>query len=178
MRSTALPCSRHTCSPPLTVVALTADRSRSWAGLKFGLPLGWRALLGVPKLSFCCRPNWPAGRIRRLPGAPTSVLRARPDWAPTPYQRIILGEATAFLVIACTLLAFFVQNYAASRTSPSRVALLMGSEPLWGALTVLWLGERLTLLGWTGRLLLVLSAWWVTRRRYRSWYMGRVGLPL
>lgn len=89
-----------------------------------------------------------------------------PDWAPLPTSGSFWG-ATAFLVIACTLLAFFVQNYAASRTSPSRVALLMGSEPLWGALiAVLWLGERLTLLGWTGGLLIVLSAWWVTRRRY------------
>jgi drug/metabolite transporter (DMT)-like permease len=75
----------------------------------------------------------------------------------------------AFLVLLCTLLAFFAQNYAASRTSPSHVALLMGSEPLWGALiAVIWLDERLTLLGWIGGLLIVASAWWVTRLTSRS----------
>lgn len=73
--------------------------------------------------------------------------------------------AMAFLVLCCTLFAFFVQNHAATRTSPSRVALLMGSEPLWGALiAVLWMGERMTAAGWAGGLLIVASAWWVTRR--------------
>jgi drug/metabolite transporter (DMT)-like permease len=74
-------------------------------------------------------------------------------------------SAMAFLVLMCTVLAFFVQNYAASRTSPSRVALLMGSEPLWGALAaVLWMQETVTVQGWVGGGLIVLSAWWVTRR--------------
>uniref|UniRef100_UPI0035B3F7CF DMT family transporter n=1 Tax=Hydrogenophaga sp. TaxID=1904254 RepID=UPI0035B3F7CF len=71
-----------------------------------------------------------------------------PVWTPLPSSASFWG-AMAFLVLLCTLLAFFVQNYAASRTSPSRVALLMGSEPLWGALiAVVWLGDRLTLQGW------------------------------
>lgn len=88
-----------------------------------------------------------------------------PVWTPLPSSASFWG-AMAFLVLLCTLLAFFVQNYAASRTSPSRVALLMGSEPLWGALiAVVWLGDRLTLQGWLGGLLIVASAWWVTRPR-------------
>lgn len=70
----------------------------------------------------------------------------------------------AFLVLMCTVLAFFVQNYAVARTSPSRVALLMGSEPLFGALiAVFWMGETMSLMGWLGGLLIVGSAWWVTR---------------
>lgn len=86
-------------------------------------------------------------------------------WTPLPSSASFWG-AMAFLVLLCTLLAFFVQNYAASRTSPSRVTLLMGSEPLWGALiAVVWLGDRLTLQGWLGGLLIVASAWWVTRPR-------------
>ena len=77
--------------------------------------------------------------------------------------------AMAFLVLLCTLFAFFVQNYAASRSSPSRVALLMGSEPMWGALiAVLWMGERMALQGWIGGALIVLSAWWVTRTADRN----------
>ncbi len=84
-------------------------------------------------------------------------------WPPLPRSASFWG-AMAFLVLLCTLFAFFVQNYAASRSSPSRVALLMGSEPMWGALiAVLWLGEQMALQGWVGGLLIVASAWWVTR---------------
>lgn len=86
-------------------------------------------------------------------------------WPPLPHSASF-WSAMAFLVLLCTLFAFFVQNHAASRTSPSRVALLMGSEPLWGALiAVLWMGERMALQGWIGGLLIVASAWWVTRPR-------------
>ena len=89
----------------------------------------------------------------------------QPVWAPLPASARFWG-AMAFLVLLCTVLACFVQNHAVSRTSPSRVALLMGSEPLWGALiAVLWLGERMALQGWIGGGLIVVSAWWVTRQR-------------
>lgn len=84
-------------------------------------------------------------------------------WPPLP-RSASFWLAMAFLVLLCTLFAFFVQNYAASRTSPSRVALLMGSEPMWGALiAVLWLDEHMALQGWVGGVLIVASAWWVTR---------------
>lgn len=86
-----------------------------------------------------------------------------PVWPPLPRSLPFWG-AMAFLVLLCTLFAFFVQNHAASRTSPSRVALLMGSEPLWGALiALLWMGERMAAQGWIGGLLIVGAAWWVTR---------------
>ncbi|MEJ2041969.1 MAG: EamA family transporter [Reinekea sp.] len=53
---------------------------------------------------------------------------------------------TLYLVLCCTLFAFFIQNYAVRRTSPTRVSLLMGSEPLFGAIfAILWLDESLTL---------------------------------
>lgn len=91
-----------------------------------------------------------------------------PVWAPLPTHAPFWG-AMAFLVLLCTVLAFFAQNYAASRASPSRVALLMGSEPLWGALiAAVWMGERLPWQGWLGGLLIVLSAWWVARPRNAS----------
>jgi len=42
------------------------------------------------------------------------------------------------------------------------VALLLGSEPLWGALfAVLWLGESLGHLGWLGGLMIAASALWL-----------------
>jgi len=85
-------------------------------------------------------------------------------WPPLP-NSVSFWLSMAFLVLLCTLFAFFVQNYAASRTSPSYVALLMGSEPMWGALiAVLWMGEQMALQGWIGGLLIVASAWWVTRQ--------------
>lgn len=53
--------------------------------------------------------------------------------------------AVAFLSLFCTVAAFYVQNAAVRRTSPTRVSLLMGTEPLFGVgLSVLLLGEPLT----------------------------------
>jgi drug/metabolite transporter (DMT)-like permease len=69
----------------------------------------------------------------------------------------------AYLVLLCTVFAFFAQNHAASRSSPSRVSLLMGSEPVFGALIAVYgFGERIGPWGWAGGLLIVGAAWWVT----------------
>ncbi|MES5818841.1 DMT family transporter [Streptomyces sp. RG80] len=66
-----------------------------------------------------------------------------------------------FLSVFCTLFAFFVQMWAVRRTSPSRVSLLLGTEPLWAALAGIALGgERLGVLGLAGgALVLVGTAW-------------------
>lgn len=89
-------------------------------------------------------------------------------WPPLP-RSASFWSAMAFLVLLCTLFAFFAQNYAASRISPSRVTLLMGSEPMWGALiAVVWMGEHMALQGWIGGLLIVASAWWVTRQGQKT----------
>jgi drug/metabolite transporter (DMT)-like permease len=64
----------------------------------------------------------------------------------------------AYLVAFCTLFAFYVQNYAVRKTSPTRVALLMGSEPLFGALfAMLWLQESMTVLQLVGGGLILFS---------------------
>jgi drug/metabolite transporter (DMT)-like permease len=39
-----------------------------------------------------------------------------------------------YLVLVCTVFAFFVQLWAVRRTSPSRVSLLLGTEPVWAAI--------------------------------------------
>ncbi len=71
----------------------------------------------------------------------------------------VFWASVAWLVLACTLFAFFVQNYAVRRSSPTRVALLMGSEPAFGALfACLWLGEKLTAAAWTGGALIVAAS--------------------
>lgn len=63
---------------------------------------------------------------------------------------------TAFLVLFCTLFAFYAQNYSVRKISPTRASLLMGSEPLFGALfSILWLGESFTLIQWAGAAILL-----------------------
>ncbi|WP_353500289.1 DMT family transporter [Vibrio sp. CB1-14] len=73
---------------------------------------------------------------------------------------------TLYLVAFCTLFAFFVQNYAVRRLSPTRVSLLMGSEPLFGALfAMLWLGEQLTALQALGALMIISSVIYVSLKK-------------
>lgn len=70
-----------------------------------------------------------------------------------------------WLVVACTLFAFFAQNYAIKRSSPTRVALLMGSEPAFGALFAsVWLAERISATAWTGGGLIVAASLLATVR--------------
>ena len=74
-------------------------------------------------------------------------------------------QASVYLVLGCTVFAFFAQNWALKHTSPSRVALLTSSEPAFGALfAVFWLGEGLSAMGWLGGGLIVLAALWTTAR--------------
>jgi drug/metabolite transporter (DMT)-like permease len=63
-----------------------------------------------------------------------------------------------FLSAFCTLFAFFVQMWAVRRTSPSRVSLLLGTEPLWAAGAGIALGgERLGTLGLAGGALVLVG---------------------
>ena len=88
-----------------------------------------------------------------------------PGLAPLPLQPGF-WFATGYLVLFCTLGAFLAQNYALGRASATRVALLMGAEPLFGALFAsFWLDERLGLWGWLGGLLIVIASLWGTLPR-------------
>ncbi|MEJ6004849.1 DMT family transporter [Paucibacter sp. AS339] len=74
--------------------------------------------------------------------------------------------ASVYLVLGCTVFAFFAQNWALKHASPSRVALLTSSEPAFGALfAVFWLGESLEPSAWLGGALIVLAALWTSARR-------------
>ncbi len=84
-----------------------------------------------------------------------------------------LSDASAFwlaclyLVLGCTVFAFVVQNWALRHSPPSRVGVLMGSEPAFGALfAVVWLGEQLNATGWVGGALIVGAAVWTMGRRH------------
>ncbi|MDD5029186.1 MAG: DMT family transporter [Rhodoferax sp.] len=86
-----------------------------------------------------------------------------PGGLPPLPQSGAFWQASLYLVLGCTIFAFFAQNWALKHSSPSRVALLTSSEPAFGALfAVLWLGESLSLSGWIGGGLIVLAALWTT----------------
>ncbi|MBM6595620.1 EamA family transporter [Microvirga pudoricolor] len=64
-------------------------------------------------------------------------------------------------MLVCTIFAFFVQTYAVRRMSPSRVGLLMRTEPVFGALFAMaWLGESLSPSAWVGGALIVAASLW------------------
>ena len=124
----------HTCMTS----RLTANKSIDSMGLTAvqGVLVGGGALLIAPWL--------PAG----LPATP----RTGEFWL-----------AIGYLTLFCTLFAFWAMNRALAISSPSKVALLLGSEPLWGALfAVLLLGESLGNHGWIGGLMIAGSALWLT----------------
>ncbi|WKB37311.1 DMT family transporter [Terrilactibacillus sp. S3-3] len=67
---------------------------------------------------------------------------------------------TIYLAFFCTLLAFYIQLAMIRRTSPTRVGLLLGTEPLFAALFAVFVGgEHLTSQEWIGGLLIVASAY-------------------
>ncbi|KPI00739.1 protein of unknown function DUF6 transmembrane [Actinobacteria bacterium OV450] len=70
----------------------------------------------------------------------------------------------AFLSVFCTLFAFFVQMWAVRRSSPSRVSLLLGTEPLWAAAAGIAIGgEHLGPAGLAGALLVLGGTAWGRR---------------
>ncbi|RFU83248.1 DMT family transporter [Streptomyces triticagri] len=66
-----------------------------------------------------------------------------------------------YLSVFCTLFAFFVQMWAVRRTSPSRVSLLLGTEPVWAAVVGITLaGDQPGWLGLMGALLVLAGTGW------------------
>nr|WP_319533799.1 DMT family transporter [uncultured Vibrio sp.] len=73
-------------------------------------------------------------------------------------QALEFWLTTSFLVLFCTLFAFYAQNYAVRKISPTKASLLMGSEPLFGAMfSILWLNEVLTSVQWLGAAILLIA---------------------
>ncbi|MGW4891415.1 DMT family transporter [Kitasatospora sp. NPDC004240] len=68
------------------------------------------------------------------------------------------------LSLLCTLFAFFVQMWAVRATSPSRVSLLLGTEPLWAAVFGITLaGDHLGPLALLGGALVLVGTEWGRR---------------
>ncbi|MET3986781.1 DMT family transporter [Streptomyces sp. PvR034] len=93
--------------------------------------------------------------LAALPGTGATPWAAAADLGPGQWAGL------AFLAVLCTLFAFFVQIWAVRRTSPSRVSLLLGTEPLWAAAAGIAIGgEHLGAAGLVGAgLVLVGTAW-------------------
>ncbi|MGN2638076.1 DMT family transporter [Nocardia takedensis] len=92
----------------------------------------------------------PLAEIHGAGLAPTLASMTAPDWL-----------RTAYLALACTIFAFYAQMWAVRHTSPSRVGLLLGTEPVW-ALTcgLLLVGEALTPTGLLGAALVLAGTTW------------------
>ncbi|MGV0805386.1 DMT family transporter [Mycolicibacterium setense] len=67
----------------------------------------------------------------------------------------------AYLAVACTVFAFWVQLRALGSTSPARVSLLVGTEPLWAAIFgVAVAGDPVTVAGVAGAALVIAGTGW------------------
>lgn len=103
-----------------------------------------------------------------------TVLAAVPGTGASPWS-VAVGfgprewAGLVFLSVFCTLFAFFVQMWAVRRTSPSRVSLLLGTEPLWAAAAGIAIaGERLGGLGLLGAALVLAGTTWGRRAADRT----------
>ncbi|MFI8519579.1 DMT family transporter [Streptomyces sp. NPDC085481] len=103
-----------------------------------------------------------------------AVLAAAPGTGDSPWS-VALGfgprewAGLLFLSVFCTLFAFFVQMWAVRRTSPSRVSLLLGTEPLWAAAAGIALaGDRPGTLGLAGAVLVLAGTTWGRRAADRG----------
>ncbi|MER6636674.1 DMT family transporter [Streptomyces microflavus] len=96
--------------------------------------------------------------LAALPGTGASPWSVAADFGPREWAGLV------FLSVFCTLFAFFVQMWSVRRTSPSRVSLLLGTEPLWAAAVGISLGgERLGVLGVAGAVLVLAGTAWGRR---------------
>ncbi|AYV20185.1 DMT family transporter [Vibrio mediterranei] len=68
----------------------------------------------------------------------------------------VTSSCLIYLALGCTLMAFFLQNYAVKFLHASQASLLMGTEPLFGLIfAAIFLQEQLTNLQWLGSFLII-----------------------
>ncbi|WP_109005456.1 DMT family transporter [Streptomyces rishiriensis] len=93
--------------------------------------------------------------VSAVPGTGASPWAAAADFDAGDWARLL------YLSVFCTLFAFFVQMWAVRRTSPSRVSLLLGTEPVWAAAVGIALaGDRPGLPGLAGAVLVLVGTGW------------------
>ena len=87
----------------------------------------------------------------------------RGDPVPQYLSRLGPGQVAMllYLVLICTVFAFFVQIWAVRQTSPSRVSLLLGTEPIWVGLLGVTIGhDSLSAAGYCGVSLILAGTFW------------------
>ncbi|MEV6165660.1 DMT family transporter [Streptomyces sp. NPDC052052] len=98
-----------------------------------------------------------------------ALIAVVPGTGPTPWAvaagfGVLDWAGLLFLSVLCTLFAFYVQMWSVRRTSPSRVSLLLGTEPLWAAAVGIAIGgERLGAVGVLGAVLVLGGTGWGRR---------------
>ncbi|WP_305406441.1 DMT family transporter [Photobacterium leiognathi] len=107
-----------------------------------------------------------------------------------PSEQYVLPNAMNFwlyigyLVVFCTLFAFYIQNYGVKHTSPTQVSFLLGLEPVFGGLFAhWWLGERFDSIQWIGAGLIVFAAMFISlkfsfRRRMKTSHVAEIEKPI
>ena len=107
------------------------------------------------------------------------AMTTLPGGLPPLPREAAFWYASAFLVVFCTLFAFFAQNYALKHSTPTRVSLLMGTEPVFGAMfAVYWLNESLSLTAWMGGLMIVTASLWTLRKKPDVQKTARLADPI
>jgi len=70
-----------------------------------------------------------------------------------------------YLIFLCTIVLLYVQNKIAPKSSPNTVSLLMGNEPLFGAIIAcIFLYEAISWVAWVGGLMIVSSTCYASFR--------------
>ncbi|MFF1506419.1 DMT family transporter [Streptomyces sp. NPDC058326] len=101
--------------------------------------------------------------IAAFPGTGASPWAVALDFGPREWAALL------FLSVFCTLFAFFVQMWAVRRSSPSRVSLLLGTEPLWAAAAgIAVAGDRPGAVGVAGAVLVLAGTSWGRRAADRD----------
>lgn len=124
------------------------------AGLRAVMVVSTRRLMAGRRLSSAALTAVQAATVAGLTLA-LILAQAGPAGLLAPADAAAWG-AVAFLSLFCTVGAFYVQNAAVRRTSPTRVGFLMGTEPLFGfALAWALLSEPATPAALAGAALIV-----------------------
>ncbi|MFE0462735.1 DMT family transporter [Kitasatospora sp. NPDC058965] len=124
-----------------TLHVLVMGRTRSLRGTDSGA-LTWVQLASAALVFALVSP---------FTGAP-APWRLAADWGPRQWALVL------YLALFCTLFAFAVQMWAVRATSPSRVSLLLGTEPLWAAVVGIAVGgDRLTVPVFAGAALVLVG---------------------
>lgn len=100
------------------------------------------------------------------------------DSIPYYLGQLDAGSVTLFLylVLVCTIFAFLVQTWAVRRTSPSRVSLLLGTEPIWAAIVGITIArDAVGVLGYLGIAFILIGTAWGRSVDDSSRRIGRHG---